>query len=134
MEPRAPLGIFNIGVSRSEISRENPSVSTDDVAPTVTTYGNIKATITTFVTPHSTTVNNITPLGNSCTNMLESLMTSRNDSYIKSMNENMLQLSHILANPKRSHREIVDDYNEAKYNPEKQSMLVMKTILNFIVN
>ena len=43
-------------------------------------------------------------------------MTSQSESYMKAMNDNILQISHILANSRRSYREILHDYKEAQTN------------------
>ena len=43
-------------------------------------------------------------------------MTSQSESYMKAMNDNMLQISQILANPRRSYREMLHDYKEAQTN------------------
>ena len=43
-------------------------------------------------------------------------MSLQSNSYIKAMNDNMLQISRIFANTKRSYGEMLHDYKEAQCN------------------
>ena len=133
LEPRAPLGVNLTQLPRSQIARENLLINANNglVAPTVTTDDNSNVGVETFVSPQTTTDDNSnvsvaafvspqtikkTPDSKGSKSLIESIMNSQSESYMKAMNDNMLQISQILANPRRSYREMLHDYKEAQTN------------------
>ena len=122
LEPRAPLAQSPHQLPRSTIARENNHLDTDSgiVDPTVTSDDNATTNVTALITPRKNNVissANTTPSANvSSKNIIEKLKTSQSDSYVKAMNENMLEMTRVLSNPKRTYREMMIDYKEAQQN------------------